>query len=109
VESSYKPSFGVVAITTPSRLTSTLAEVACLHLRRTVFIPPTFFPWALSVIGPGVGVTVGEGVGVGVGVGKGVGVGVGVGVGAEDPAARWAAKNEATLGVADSSNATMIR
>src|SRR5213082_1191454 len=42
VESSYKPSFGVVAITTPSRLTSTLAEVAPLHLRRDVFIPPTF-------------------------------------------------------------------
>ena len=48
VESSYKPSFGVVAITTPSRLTSTLAEVAPLHLRRDVFIPPTFFPWPLS-------------------------------------------------------------
>ena len=48
VESSYKPSFGVVAITTPSRLTSTLAEVAPLHFRRDVFIPPTFFPWPLS-------------------------------------------------------------
>ncbi len=48
VESSYKPSFGVVAITTPSRLTSTLAEFAPLHLRRDVFIPSTFFPWALS-------------------------------------------------------------
>ena len=69
VESSYKPSFGVVAITTPSRLTSTLAEVAPLHLRRDVFIPPTFFPRALSVIGPGVGVGVAVGVAVGVGVG----------------------------------------
>src|SRR4030095_14446463 len=68
VESSYKPSFGVVAITSTSRLTSTLAEVAPLHLRRDVFIPPTFFPCPLSVIGPGVGV----GVGVAVGGGRGV-------------------------------------
>src|SRR5438034_8871161 len=58
VESSYKPSFGVVAITIPSRLTSTLAEVAPLHLRRAVFIPPTFFPWARSRIDPGVAVGV---------------------------------------------------
>src|SRR5262249_36956337 len=64
VESSYKPSFGVVAITTPSRLTSTLGEVAPLHFRRDVFIPPTFFPWPLSSIGPGVAVAVGVGVGV---------------------------------------------
>src|SRR6266700_6233656 len=61
VESSYKPSFGVVAITTPSRLTSMLAEVAPLQVRRDVFIPPTFLPRALSVIGPAVGVGVGVG------------------------------------------------
>src|SRR5437667_1129059 len=53
VESSYKPSFGVVAITSPFRLTSTFAEVAPLHLRRDVFIPPTFFPCPLSRIAPG--------------------------------------------------------
>ena len=36
-------------------------EVASLHLRRTVFIPPTLRPAALSVIcGGGVGVGVGE-------------------------------------------------
>src|SRR5436190_19221640 len=40
---------------------STLAAVAPLHLRRDVFIPPTFFPWPLSWIGPGVGVGVGVG------------------------------------------------
>ena len=72
VESSYDPSFGVVAITTPSRLTSMLAEVAPLHLRRDVFIAPTFFPLALSVIDPGVGVGVGVAVAVGVAVGVGV-------------------------------------
>src|SRR2546428_7148245 len=66
VESSYKPSFGVVAITTPSRLTSMLAEVAPLHLRRDVFIPPSFFPCPLSRIAPGVAVGVAVGVGVGV-------------------------------------------
>src|SRR5947208_4201259 len=42
---------------------STLAEVAPLHLRRDVFIPPSFFPWPLSWIGPGVGVGVGVVVG----------------------------------------------
>src|SRR6267378_4850683 len=62
VESSYKPSFGVVVITTPFRLTSTLAEVAPLHLRRDVFIPPSFFPCPLSRIAPGVAVGVGVGV-----------------------------------------------
>jgi hypothetical protein len=37
-----------------------LAEVAPLQVRRTVFIPPTLRPAALSVIGLGVGVGVGE-------------------------------------------------
>src|SRR5581483_2587031 len=55
VESSYEPSFGVVAITAPSRLTSILFEVAPLQVRREVFIPCTFFPRALSVIGPDMG------------------------------------------------------
>ena len=41
-----------------------LPEVAPLQVRRTVFIPPTLRPAALSVIGSGVGV--GGGVGVGV-------------------------------------------
>src|SRR5439155_24006902 len=68
VESSYNPSFGVVAITTPSRLTSTLAEVAPLHLRRDVFIPATLFPLPWSRIGLGVAVAVAVAVGVGVGV-----------------------------------------
>ena len=56
------PVFATVAITTPSRLTSMLAEFAPLQVRRDVFIPPTFFPRALSVIAPGVGVGVGVGV-----------------------------------------------
>ena len=58
--------FGAVAITIPLRLTSTLFEIAPLQVRRDVFIAPTFFPLALSVIGPGVGVGVAVGVGVGV-------------------------------------------
>src|SRR5205809_362489 len=37
-----------------------LAEVAPLQVSRTVFIPPTLRPAALSVIGAGVGVGVGE-------------------------------------------------
>src|SRR5262245_43249626 len=37
-----------------------LAEVAPLHLRRVVFIPPIFLPLPLSSIGTGVGVGVGE-------------------------------------------------
>src|SRR5206468_3139973 len=58
-------SFGVVAITpAPWRRTSTLAEVAPLHVRRDVFIPPILRPLPVSVIGPGVGVAVGVGVGV---------------------------------------------
>ena len=60
--------FGTAAITIPLRLTSTLFEIAPLQVRRDVFIPPTFFPMALSVIGPGVGVGVVVGVAVGVGV-----------------------------------------
>ena len=72
---------GAVAITTPSRYTSTLAEVAPLQARRAVFIPPTLLPEALSVIGPGVGVGVDVAVGVGVAVAVGVGVAVAVGVG----------------------------
>src|SRR5262245_1230831 len=39
---------------------SMLGEVAPLQLRRTVFIPPTLFCWALSWSDPGVGVGVGE-------------------------------------------------
>src|SRR5439155_6389984 len=79
VESSYKPSFGVVAITPdPWRLTSTLAEFAPLQVRRDGFIPPTFFPRPVSVIGPGVGVAVGVALGVAVGVAVGEAVGVGV-------------------------------
>ena len=46
-----------------------LVEVAPLQVRRTVFIPPTLCPVALSVIGPGVGVGVAVAVGVAVGVG----------------------------------------
>ena len=72
---------GAVAITTPSRYTSTLAEVAPLQARRAVFIPPTLLPEALSVIGPGVGVGVDVAVGVGVAVAVGVGVGLRLGVG----------------------------
>src|SRR5436190_13698508 len=41
-----------------------LPEVAPLQVRRTVFIPPTLRPAALSVIGAGVGVGVGVGLGV---------------------------------------------
>ena len=59
--------FGTAAITIPLRLTSTLFEIAPLQVRRDVFIAPTFFPLALSVIGPGVGVGVAVGVAVGVG------------------------------------------
>ena len=61
--------FGTAAITIPSRLTSRLFEIAPLQVRRDVFIAPTFFPLALSVIGPGVGVGVAVAVGVAVGVG----------------------------------------
>src|SRR5438552_13955969 len=38
---------------------SMLGEVAPFQARRTVFIPPTLFCWALSWSGPGVGVGVG--------------------------------------------------
>src|SRR5437899_8317429 len=62
IESLKWPLFGTVTITTPSRLTSILLEVAPLQVRRDVFIPPTFLPRALSVIGPAVGVGVGVGV-----------------------------------------------
>src|SRR5438876_3722716 len=51
-----------------------LGEIAPLHVRRDVFIPPIFFPRAVSVIGPGVGVGVGVEVGVPVGVGVGVAI-----------------------------------
>src|SRR5438094_3588552 len=43
VQSSYDPSFGVVASTTPSRLTSMLAEVAPIHLIRAKLITTTLF------------------------------------------------------------------
>lgn len=76
VESVSLPVLGTVAITTRSRYTSMLAEVAPLQVRCTVFIPPTLCPAALSVIGPGVGVGVGVAVGVGVTVGVGVAVAV---------------------------------
>src|SRR5438094_10580294 len=68
---------------------STLGECAPpLQLRRTVFIPPTLFCWALSWSDPGVAVVVGVGVAVGVSVGVAVAVGVaaGVGVGVGEPA-----------------------
>ena len=69
---------------------SMLGEVAPLQLRRTVFIPPTLFCWALSWSGPGVAVAVGVGVAVGVtvavGVAVAVGLGEGVGVGVGEPA-----------------------
>jgi len=70
------PVFGTAAITIPLRLTSTLFEIAPLQVRRDVFIAPTFFPLALSVIGPGVGVGVGVAVAVAVAVGVAVGVGM---------------------------------
>ena len=62
-----------------------LAEVAPVQLRRTVFIPFTFFFWPLSWICPGVG----DGVAVGVAVGEAVGVGVGV---PPPPAGSWSKK-----------------
>lgn len=80
VESVYVPVLGTVAITTPSRNTSTLAEIAPLQLRRAVLIPPTLLPEALSAIGPGVGVEVGVAVGVTVGVTVAVAVAVALGV-----------------------------
>ena len=58
-----------------------LSEVAPFQLRRTVFIPFTFFFCPLSWISPGVAVAVGVGVAVAVAVGVAVTVGVGDGVG----------------------------
>src|SRR5439155_6529349 len=46
-----------------------LAEVAPLHLRRDVFIPPILLPRPVSSIDAGVAVGVGVAVAVGVGVG----------------------------------------
>jgi hypothetical protein len=81
MKSLYDPLLGTVAITTPSRKMSILAEVAPVQARSTVCLPCTLRPCALSEIAPGVGVGVGVTVGIGVAVGVGVGVGVPVGVG----------------------------
>src|SRR5438445_13513766 len=51
-----------------------LAEVAPLHLRRDVFIPPILLPRPVSSIDAGVAVGVAVAVAVAVGVGVGVGV-----------------------------------